>query len=281
MKGLFILLAAVGVAAAQPQQDEALRKYKLSMEADVQKLVAEGKVLAMNGAMGPTVKGAPYSGVEVTESMQVLADGTRIHNEQQTNVARDGEGRMRRETPEQVTIWDPVANTTYFLDTKSQTGKKGPMTHMVVMKNITEGGQTRMAYHVMTSGDAVISEPPRPPLQVMDGMKLKLEAEASAKRVVRDGGKAESLGQQMVEGVPCEGTRTTMTIEAGTIGNDRPIQIVNERWYSRELQTVVMTKHSDPRTGEETFRLTNVSRSEPPSTLFQAPADYQIKGPKE
>lgn len=87
----------------------------------------------------------------------------------------------------------------------------------------------------------------------------------------------ESLGKQMIEGVEAEGTRTTITFPAGMMGNERPINIVSERWYSPELQTVVMTKHSDPRFGETTYRLTNINRSEPARTLFEVPSDYTVK----
>jgi hypothetical protein len=52
---------------------------------------------------------------------------------------------------------------------------------------------------------------------------------------------------------------------------------VSERWYSAELQTVVMTRHSDPRFGENSYRLTNISRSEPARTLFEVPGDFAIK----
>jgi TonB family protein len=86
----------------------------------------------------------------------------------------------------------------------------------------------------------------------------------------------ESLGKQSVEGIEAEGTRTTITIPAGAMGNERPILIVSERWYSAELQTVVMTKHSDPRFGETTYRLTNISRSEPDHSLFEVPAGYTV-----
>ena len=89
----------------------------------------------------------------------------------------------------------------------------------------------------------------------------------------------ESLGKQTVEGVEAEGTRTTVTIPAGAIGNERAIQIVSERWYSPELQTVVMTRHSDPRFGETTYRLTNVSRGEPDHSLFEVPAGFEIMPP--
>ena len=57
----------------------------------------------------------------------------------------------------------------------------------------------------------------------------------------------ESLGKQNIGGVEAEGTKTTVTIPAGAIGNERPIEIVSERWYSPELQIVVMTRHIDPR----------------------------------
>jgi hypothetical protein len=89
--------------------------------------------------------------------------------------------------------------------------------------------------------------------------------------------KEESLGKQLIEGIEAEGARTTITIPAGEIGNERPIEIISERWYSPELQTVVMTKHSDPRFGETVYRLTNISRSEPDASLFQVPSDYRIK----
>ena len=84
-----------------------------------------------------------------------------------------------------------------------------------------------------------------------------------------------------MEGMNAEGSRTTSTIEAGAVGNDRPIQIVSERWYSPDLQTAVMTRHNDPRTGEETLRLTNIHRAEPAAELFQVPAGYQMVDQKE
>jgi hypothetical protein len=87
----------------------------------------------------------------------------------------------------------------------------------------------------------------------------------------------EQLGKQNIEGVEAEGTRTTITIPAGEIGNERAIEIVSERWYSAELQMDVMTRHNDPRSGETIYRLTNINRSEPAKSLFEVPADYTIK----
>ena len=91
--------------------------------------------------------------------------------------------------------------------------------------------------------------------------------------------KKESLGTQFMEGVSAQGDRRTNTIEAGAIGNDRPIQIVSEHWYSPDLQMDVMTRHSDPRSGEEITRLVNINRAEPDPSLFAVPAGYQMVEP--
>lgn len=88
--------------------------------------------------------------------------------------------------------------------------------------------------------------------------------------------KTESLGTQDFEGVLAEGSRTTTTIPADAIGNERPIEIVYERWYSKELGMLIYSKHSDPRFGEQTYRLTNINRSEPDPSLFEVPPGYKV-----
>ena len=87
----------------------------------------------------------------------------------------------------------------------------------------------------------------------------------------------EDLGTQVVEGVVATGTRTTTTIPSGAIGNEQPILIVSEQWFSPDLKVLVMTKHNDPRTGETTYRLTNIVQTEPARSLFEVPADYTLK----
>jgi hypothetical protein len=86
----------------------------------------------------------------------------------------------------------------------------------------------------------------------------------------------EPLGKRNIEGIEAEGTRSILTIPAGQIGNEQPIQIVSERWYSPELETVILSKHSDPRFAETTYRLTGISRSEPAKSLFEVPSDYTV-----
>jgi hypothetical protein len=87
----------------------------------------------------------------------------------------------------------------------------------------------------------------------------------------------EELGQQTIEGVMATDTRTTTVIAAGAIGNDQPIRIVSEQWFSPDLEVLVQTRHSDPRSGETIYRLSHIVRAEPDRSLFEVPADYTVK----
>jgi hypothetical protein len=112
-----VALMAYG-AAGQSSEDIA----KVKAEADHAAAMVQMKMVG--AVKGTTVKGSPYSAEEVTEATQMLADGTRIHRETKTTVYRDSEGRTRRETPDNITITDPVANVTYLLFPKTMTGQK-------------------------------------------------------------------------------------------------------------------------------------------------------------
>jgi hypothetical protein len=270
---------------------------------------------------GKVVKGAPYSGEAVTETIQTLGDGNRITNRFTSSIYRDSEGRTRREqslkglgvfgTGEEplqtIFINDPVAGVTYSLDSHSHTAHKSvPFKFELSGKpgagfSAVEG--QRFEFKVApgsapAGGSMIVTAPPGPPPPgirmphpEVDQFTLRTESAAAATYVFRTRGGPnanevkEQLGKQIIEGVEAEGTRTTVTIPAGEIGNERPIEIVSERWYSPELQLVVMTRHSDPRTGETTYKLTNINRAEPAKSLFEVPADYTIKegppaGPK-
>ena len=84
------------------------------------------------------------------------------------------------------------------------------------------------------------------------------------------------LGSQIIEGVVANGTRTTLTIPAGQIGNEKPISVVTEVWTSPDLKAIVYSKRNDPRMSEQTFQLTNIQRVEPDASLFTVPSDFTI-----
>jgi hypothetical protein len=82
------------------------------------------------------------------------------------------------------------------------------------------------------------------------------------------------LATKDIEGVRANGELSTWTIEAGKIGNEKPIRITREVWTSPDLMLTVQSKDIDPREGEHHYRLTNLSRQAPDPDLFKVPADF-------
>jgi hypothetical protein len=107
-------------------------------------------------------------------------------------------------------------------------------------------------------------------------VQVQLNPEKMHARIHSDDVKTEDLGTQVMEGLSVQGKRNTRIIPAGQIGNDLPLQVVTETWYSQELQTIVMSKTNDPRSGQTVYQLTNVSRAEPDPALFQVPVDFKV-----
>jgi hypothetical protein len=240
------------------------------------------------------ILGAPYSAMITNDSSQLLADGNRITQSSSGTTARDSQGRTRQDAPlpaignmaatnapHLVFINDPVGQKTYTLNLTEKTAQSLAMPGAGIGTGVGVGAG---------AGGSVEANP--------FFFKLKQEAEASASGqtpeiaaqknlIIMDKAKAETfgeatevntedLGTQTMEGVLVTGTRTTKTIPAGQIGNEKPISIVIEVWTSPELKTVVMSKRSDPRIGEQTFRLTNIVRAEPDASLFTVPMDFKV-----
>ena len=238
----------------------------------------------MNADFAKVVKGAPYSAVAVTEFVQKFADGNQILRRNEAAYYRDSEGRTRVEqklntigkwsaagdAPRIIMIGDPVSGEYYDLDPRTRTAVKN-----VRLSKRAERQKVQEQEKAARAGQL---KPPAKPRQPKPPQPLpKPPAPPEVPQVSSDGRRrTENLGSQRIEGVEAQGKRTTTTIPAGEIGNTLPIEITEESWYSPELQTVVMTKRRDPRSGETTYRLTNISRRDPARSLFQVPADYTI-----
>lgn len=201
-----------------------------------------------------TVTGAPFSANFSQQTTETLADGNHIQRTTTGTIARDSNGRTHRDLtlpaigpwatagatpPHVVLISDPVAGMDYILQT-----------------------DRKVAHEFPTPAGKAGKGPGGPPPFVQERQNESTSV---------------SLGTQMVNGVSADGTRTTRTIPAGAIGNEKPIVITVERWYSPDLQMNVLIKRSDPRTGDNIFQLTNIVRSEPDASLFQVPSDYTVK----
>ncbi|HET6181015.1 MAG TPA: hypothetical protein VFE61_29120 [Candidatus Sulfotelmatobacter sp.] len=230
------------------------------------------------------VKNQPYQAQAVTEVKQTLADGTHITQTTTATVARDSDGRTVRiqklstigpwksasnssqaDAPTLTTIFDPVAQTHTDYNSDSN------VAHVLAMPALPAKAQATGA----TNGFAVTSAGPGGggPGNVTFAFKARAEAGEAPNGDV----KTESMGDKAIDSIPVTGTRTTNTIPAGTIGNDKDIVITRETWYSPDLKLVLQTTQTDPRFGETTYSLTNVERSEPDLTMFQIPAGYTVE----
>ncbi|HYG81824.1 MAG TPA: hypothetical protein VD861_15610, partial [Pyrinomonadaceae bacterium] len=190
------------------------------------------------------VKGAPYSAQAVTETTRTLADGNRIKRETSASVYRDSEGRTRRdqelgavgpfavagEPRKTVFINDPVAGAHYVLDPRTRTARKMPPIRLEFAPGVREpSGPQGAGAKVQIRVEEDVFAAPVPAPHGAAGPPVMHDFHVIA---APDKGVTESLGKQTIEGVVAEGTRTTMTIPAGKIGNEQPIQIVSEKWYS-------------------------------------------------
>jgi hypothetical protein len=267
-----LALLATGAAFAQSETNQVF--------------VAAGAVGgAFGGGIGKMnsapVQGAPYSATITNESVQTLADGNRIVQKSTGTTARDSMGRTRQDAPlpmianmapadapHLVFIQDPVAQASYTLNLTDKTASKGPAFGMAFagphLKDSAAGEAGAISIRGLARPSTAISVQPQ--MVTIQSKAFPDEGQVQS----------EDLGSKVMESVNVTGTRTTRTIPAGQIGNDKQISIVTEVWTSPDLKTVVYSKRSDPRMGDQTFQLTNIVRAEPDPALFTVPADFKV-----
>jgi hypothetical protein len=207
------------------------------------------------GALGPgePVLGVPFRAEATTETSLVLADGNRIERQSTSTIARDGRGRVRRESPLPslgplgpapevtiVTIADPSQRLLYFLDLERKSARR-----------------VELPPRTATGPDGV-----GPPWPGRSGRGPQV--------------RTEPMGTKLVAGLMAEGTRTTMTIPAGALGNVNAIEVVTVRWFSPDLRIVLSSHRTDPLSGDVVFTVVNLVRGEPPADLFEVPADFTM-----
>lgn len=206
---------------------------------------------------GKVVSGAPYSATATDQFFQTLSGGNTIQRTTTAQVARDSQGRTYTQqsmtggpwaaqsgSKTVIFIFDPVAGYSYVLHPDKKLAIRRAM-------KAPPGG----------------AEPPA-------GFEGRLHHGPGAERNVTE----TNLGSKDIAGIgAAQGKSITHTIAVGEIGNAQPIVSTSEIWYSADLQIVVASKHSDPRTGESTYTLSNIQRGEPNPSLFQVPSDYTIQ----
>jgi len=276
------------------QQDSGQKQKTMFLRVDDE--AGEGQqaqqkvMLEIAGAETQGVTGKPYSADTSTETVQTLADGNRIAHRTVSKFYRDSEGRTRREetfgnvdpehpSPHEVKVFidDPVSGTALVLDPGSKTLEKLQRTRDLgdVQRDDADGAQI-MLKSVKDSETNGQAAPGKVFFHIQDQHlsgpnDLALVISDENRNIVK-----EDLGTRNIGGVDCTGTRQTSTIPAGAIGNEMPIAIVTETWFSGAIGAVVESISDDPRYGKTTYKLTNLQLSEPSRSLFELPANFKV-----
>ncbi len=195
------------------------------------------------------VTAQPFSAKTVIEETRRLFDGTTAKNERSGAIYRDSQGRTRREQPLEVVAGVRI------------TGSDRQIVRLIFINDFPGRSQ-----YSLDQNNKIARKSP------IWSNRWPFPEEGS-----EDKAKTESLGTKVIEGIKAEGTRVTFEIPTGQIGNEKPLLVITERWFSPELQIVILSRHVDPIAGEHVFRLVDISRQEPAADLFRIPAGYRIE----
>jgi len=193
----------------------------------------------------PAIPNAPFSATTEMDNTQSLADGTTVTTKTMTTIARDSHGRTHNE------------NRYYLMPSDNGQGR---------IRDITIFDPTTRTRTTLMPGTQVALVSVLPPVQPRTALPS-----------TRPRGQREDLGQSMIDGWAVHGYRQTRTIPEGAVGNDRPIEVTDEYWYSDELHMNITLKHTDPQHGTQVVRLTKISREEPDEKMFEVPTEYTVK----
>jgi hypothetical protein len=262
--------------------------------------------LGSDAAKSSNVKNAPFSADVITQYDRTLDNGGHIHRESRGKICRDSQGRMRTESQapavqpgsersdHHITITDPLKQVIICLNPKNKTATifhfgDMPAAPLTTARQSKPKGQSRIrggpAQPGIGSGPTdAIGVPPEPSGQgnapsnssipARDAATSRMDATSLSNNIDAT---VVPLGTKTVEGVSATGSRTTRTMNPGTMGNDRPIVFISDTWFSTDLKVTVLTETDDGQAGHSTMKLVNIVRSEPNAALFQIPPDYTVK----
>jgi hypothetical protein len=197
----------------------------------------------------PSLPNAPFSAIVNTESIRQLPNGTSITLKNHRAVARDSAGRIYQER--RLLVPDDGEHESVI----TQTELSDPVTHELIICVPKEGACQVEAF------TAPAFQPPR------SAADSKPRAGEST---------LQDLGKQSINGVETVGTKETVVIESGKIGNDSPIEVQREYWYSPQLGVNLLSKLRDPRLGTQNFEVSDIVMSEPDGKLFKVSSKMKI-----
>jgi hypothetical protein len=305
-RALALAAAAVMTAPTDVAQAQGQPRRVMAFEVAPDGQAQEMTFRASTAVEARITTGRPYSAEATTEFTQVLGDGNRIARKVTHRIYRDSDGRTRREelaadgSVKSISIYDTVGHVTYVLDPATRTARRSAVRVVLPDKFVpmTDEDKRKIEDKLTAAPGAggrapetitLVGPVPLPERVQSDEAPKRMAAETVARgrgRAVGPQpfvsgsrvGKEEALGQKLIEGVMADGKRVTTTLPAGAIGNQAPITVTSEQWFSPDLEILVMTRHSDPRSGETSYTLANIVRAEPQATLFDLPSDYTVVG---
>jgi hypothetical protein len=188
----------------------------------------------------------PYTAKQELTHVQTLTDGTNIKTVEEISLARDAQGRTRRESVgtqngdavHSFQIFDPITQIRYTWNV----GGNYP--------------QVVTVYHQRPNPQPVVAQTPVQRYYPYT---------------------SESLPPQTIGGLYVTGIHSTRTIPAGYEGNDHDLVTTTESWYAPSVGVQMRTITDDPRSGKTTIETTDLQQSDPDPTLFQPPAGYTLK----
>jgi hypothetical protein len=208
------------------------------------------------------VVGMPYSAIGTTQSATLFLDGNRIVRTEATRFFRDSQGRTRVEH--------------MFPPTISTVGSAS--TIMMVTINDPVRGERYMLHPQQKSADvlpwrgASVIQPPVPTPALSARLSLPGFGFGAASSDAES--KAVSLGEKTIDGIRVVGTQLEHTVQVNAIGNQKPIVITVEQWFSPELGVVILATHRSTIGSETTYQMEQIVRAEPDGALFGVPPDY-------
>jgi len=234
-----------------------------TLKANDANVIASGPLSFEDGTA--PVAGTPYSGIGTTRSATVFVDGNRIVHSETTRFFRDSQGRTRVERmfpatdstkssspiPAMVTINDPVSGERYVLHPQRKT-----------------------AGTLQSRGVGAVQPPVAPPAP---SARVSLPGFGFTGGSSDSESKAVSLGERVIEGIRVVGTQLEHTVPPTIIGNEQPIVVAVEQWFSPELGVVILTTHRSSIGSETIYRLEQIVRAEPDAALFRVPPDYALR----
>ena len=254
MRRVVVLLLLIGAAsilwAQEPQQEPAPQEpdRRWTKPGPVQ----DGGVRqVLESIVIPPIPNAPFRATLDTEWVRFAADGGTITFVNERHIARDGHGRIYEERWTLVPKFHPngdIPSKMIWIQIAD------PSRHTLYNCSVDKQVCDLLIYD--PAKDLTAAQPRRPPPNTVDrGLPTTIE----------------DLGTRNIAGIDTMGVRQTYRIEVGSMGNDQPMTSMKEEWHSPELGINLLSIHSGPMVGKQTFTIVELTASEPDPQLFELP----------